>query len=255
MTAQSVLGHLGGQLERAFGHEPPVGDAVADVFRRADAIRRRRGRVALAIAATVIAVCTILGYAVTAVLLPATPTPSPTADRVAARPPDPALALLAPILRASGLRVVPREPARGDGWRRYLVLTASGRPRGVVEISAYAAPAGLCYPVLAAPGACARAGHASDDVEYVRYAYDQDVDWQVNEVIARWLPDDRVIVVQATGERGTGTAQGGRPPLTALLASRIATDVRTAAAFGAEEPCNGPDPACPVLKVRVPVAE
>ena len=83
---------------------------------------------------------------------------------------------------------------------------------------------------------------------YARYPDDRDVDWQVNEVIARFV-DGRVIVVQATGERGTGTAAGGRPPLSALVAARIATDPRVAAGFRArDDRCTT---ACPVLMVPV----
>ena len=71
-------------------------------------------------------------------------------------------------MRASGLRIVPRDPAAGDGWRRYTVRTATGHPRGVIEISAYAAPDLLCFPVLAAPGACAHPDRTPGGVEYVR---------------------------------------------------------------------------------------
>ena len=151
-------------------------------------------------------------------------------------------------------RVVPREPSRGEGWRQYTVLGRdSGRPRGLIEVSAYAAADGLCFPVLADPDACARPEHRGDDVEYVRYADDRDVDWQVNQTIARRLSDGRVIAVMATGERGTGDARAGRPPLTGLQTATAAADARLIAAFGADERCNGPDPACPLLNVRVPV--
>jgi hypothetical protein len=163
------------------------------------------------------------------------------------------MAVFAPVLGLSHLRMVPREPGRGDGWRQYLVLTASGRPHGVIEVSAYAAPGGLCFPVLADKSVCARPERASNTIEYVRYTFDRDVDWQVNEVIARRLPDGRTIVVQATGERATGTAAGGRPPLSALLTAKTATDPRLGWAFGSGESCNGPDADCPALKVPVPV--
>jgi hypothetical protein len=164
---------------------------------------------------------------------------------------DPLLDLIRPVFRASSLRLLAREPARGDGWRRYRVVTPTGRSRGVVEIATYTAPAGLCFPVRGRPGVCARPELAAADVEYVRYADDRDVDWQMNEVIARRHADGRVIVVQATGERGTGSAQDGRPPLSALMVARIATDPRIAAGFGAGERCNAPGSACPVLKVPV----
>jgi hypothetical protein len=164
------------------------------------------------------------------------------------------IAVFGSVLGPSHLRIVPREPGRGDGWRQYLVLTESGRPHGLVEVSAYAAPGGLCFPVLADKRACARAERTRDDLEYVRYTFDRDLDWQVNEVITRRLADGRTIVVQATGERGTGTS-AGRPPLSALLTAKTAMDPRLAAAFGARESCNGPAAGCPVLKVPVPVAD
>ena len=125
------------------------------------------------------------------------------------------------------------------------MLTPAGRSRGIVEISAYAAPNGLCFPVRGHPGVCARPDVAAGGVTYARYTDDRDVDWQVNEVIARF-PDGRVIAVQATGERGTGTAAGGRP-LSALVTARIAIDPRIATEL-ADGRC---DATCPVLTVPV----
>jgi hypothetical protein len=254
-AGQSVGARLGTMLEHVFGHEPPVGDAIDDIFRRAEAVRRRRAKTVVVAGSLAVLLIAILGYAATAVLLPAAPTQSPAAETVVVgAPADPVLAVLAPMLAPSRLTAGPREPSRGEGWRQYLVRTASGRPHGLVEVSAYAAPDGLCFPVLADRTACARPERAADTVEYVRYAIDRDVNWQVIEVIARRGSDGRVIVVQASGERGTGSAQGGRPPVSALLAARLAADPRLAAAFDAEKACNGPDPACPVLKVPVPIA-
>jgi len=247
---------LGDLLEPVFADEPPLGDAIAAVFRRAERQRRRRARIVLAAGAAVVVLTTAIGYALATVLPPTGGTglgARPT--RIPATRPDPAQAVLASALRASGLRIVPHEPARGDGWRQYLVRTASGRPYGLVDVSVYAAPAALCFPVLAEPDACARPEHASKDVEYARYAFDRDVNWQVNEVIARRVPDGRALAVQATGERGTGTAGLGRPPLTARLAARVASDPRLLAAFDAAERCNGPERACPVLQVPVPVPD
>jgi len=117
----------------------------------------------------------------------------------------------------------------------------------------YAAPDGLCFPVLADPEACARPDRAGDDVEYVRYADDSDVDWQVHEAIARRRSDGRVVAVMATGERGTGDAVAGRPPLSPAQTAALAADPALMAAFHAEESCNGTDPACPVLKVAVTI--
>jgi hypothetical protein len=230
-------------------HEPPIGDAVEDIFRRAEAVRRRRVRALLSAAALAVVGVIAAGYTLTGVLLPAARRHSPAE---AFAPGDPVLDVVRPVLQAAGLRVAAREPARGNGWRRYRVLTPNGRPRGIVELSAYAAPNGVCFPVRGHPGVCARPDVAAGGVTYVRYTDDRDVDWQVNEVIARF-PDGRVIAVQATGERGTGTAAGGRPPLSALVAARIATDPRIAAGFGfgegeAQDRC---DATCPVLKVPV----
>jgi hypothetical protein len=250
-----VGARLGELLEPVFAGEPPLGDAVNEIFRQAEKRRRRRSRAVLTAGAVVVVLVFALGYGLTHVLLPATPNrPAATAPVPGdVPPPDPMMAIFAPVLSPSHLRMVPREPGRGDGWRQYLVLTASGRPHGLIEISAYTAPGGLCFPVLADKRVCARPERASNALEYVRYLFDRDVDWQVNEVITRRLPDGRTIVVQATGERGTGTAAGGRPPMSALLTAKTATDPRLAAAFGARESCNGPDADCPVLKVPVPV--
>jgi hypothetical protein len=252
----SVGARLGELLEPVFADEPPLGDAVDAIFRRAEKLRRRRSRAVFAAGAVVVALVFLAGYAMTTVLLPTEPEhPASLPAPVVVPGPDLVLTVIAPVLRPSGLRIVPRGPGLGVGWRQYLVLTESGRPHGLVEVSAYAAPGGLCFPVLADPGSCARPEHVSNVVEYVRYTFDEDVDWQVNEVIARRLADGRTIVVQATGERGDGTAMGGRPPLSPLLTDRIATDPRLAAAFGPGESCNGPDTACPVLRVPVPVAD
>ena len=62
-----------------------------------------------------------------------------------------------------------------------------------------------------------------------------------------------MVAVTATGERGTGDAMAGRPPLTASQTASLASNPGLMAAFGADERCNGPDPACPVLTVPVPV--
>jgi hypothetical protein len=107
-------------------HEPPVGDAVQDIFRHAEAVRRRRVRALLAAAALAVAGVIAAGYALTGVLLPAAPRHSPAE---AFAPGDPVLDVVRPVLRAAGLRVAAREPARGNGWRRYRVLAPNGRRR------------------------------------------------------------------------------------------------------------------------------
>jgi hypothetical protein len=241
---------LGERLAPALAGEPPVGDAVDEIFQRADRLRRRRARLVLAAGAGLVAVVVGAGYALTTLMLPAAPRHTPAS---AAPPrPDHIRELLTATVRGSHLSVVPREPARGEGWRQYLVLTAAGRPHGLIEVSVYDAPEGLCFPVRADAAACARPMTAPANVQYVRYAEDRDPDWQVVEVVARHLADGRTVVVQATGERGTGSRTAGRPPLGPAVAVRVATDPRLAAAFDPDESCND-DAACPVLRVPLKV--
>lgn len=241
-------------LERVLDSEPPLPeDSVEAVFGRAEKLRRRRLR--LLITAGVAAALGIgaAGYATATTLMPREPDRGAVASTAPAVEVDPALRAVRAVL-PEGLRGVPREPVRGPGWRQFTVLDRdSGRPRGIVEISAYAAPDGLCFPVLADRDACARPDHYGDDVEFTRYTDESDPDWQSTEVIARRLSDGRVVVVQATGERGTGNARDGRPPLTPAQATVLAADPALASAFDPGESCNGPDPACPVLTVPVPV--
>jgi hypothetical protein len=250
-AGQAIGARFGAMLGHVFTDEPPVADAVNEVFRRVAAARRRRARLVLAAGSAAVVIVALLGYAMTTVLLPASPTQSPAAETVQ-RPPaaDPLLALLTPMLAASGLTVVPHQPSRGNGWRQYLVRERGGRPRGLLEISVYAAPGPLCLPVLADKSACARPERAAGGVQYARYAFDRNIDWQVNEAMAHRGP--RMVVVQATGERGSGNAQAGRPSLAGMMAAAVAVDPRTAAAFGAHEVCTA---ACPVLKVPVPIAQ
>ncbi|WP_199513781.1 hypothetical protein [Nucisporomicrobium flavum] len=242
-------------LERACAAEPPIGDAVDDIVRRADRLRRRRVRVVILAGLAVVLIVVLLGYALTTVLLPG---PKPrTAAAVPVAQPRPS-AVLDPVLRvlsgpvdARDLRIVPRQPASGPGWRQYAVLTANGGPHGMIEVAVYDAPAGLCLPVLADPDACAQPDRTRAGVEYARYSAREDRDWQVNEVIARRVVDGRTVVVQATGERGTGDAERGKPPLTAREVAQAATDPRLPDAFGLGERCNAPALACPVLRVPV----
>ena len=246
---------LGDLLERVFHDEPPMRDGIDAVYRRADRIRRRRLRAVVLAGLSAILLVAALGYGLTTAIVPG---PAERSTAMAGPPhgnpaphADPVLTVVRAAV-AGTLRVVPREPVRGTGWRQYTVLDRkSGRPRGLIEVSAYAAPGTLCFPVLADRDACARTERAGD-VEYVRYADQRDLDWQVIQVIARRLSDGRVVVVLATGERGTGDAAAGRPPLTGRQAAMLASDSRLIAAFGADERCNGPDPACPLLKVPVP---
>jgi hypothetical protein len=259
-TDDAPAAQLGDLLAQVFDGEPPLGDGVDAVYRRAEVIRRRRLRAVVGAGAAAVVVIAAVGYGLTTAILPASPSRSTggagSSAAAAPAPADPVLGVLRSVAADNNYRVVPREPSRGAGWRRYAVVSRdSGLPRGLIEVSAYAAPDGLCFPVLADAEACARPERRGDDVQYVRYADDRDVDWQVNQAIARRLSDGRVIVVMATGERGTGSAAAGRPPLTGLQTATAAADARLIAGFGADERCNGPDPACPVLKVRVPVID
>jgi hypothetical protein len=242
-------------LERACEGEPPPGDAVTDINRRADRLRRRRARGVVLAGLVAVVLVILLGYALTTVLLPghkarstaAVPVPQPRPSAVL----DPVLAVLAPPVDAKGYRIVPRLPAAGPGWRQYAVLNEAGEPRGLVEVAVYDAPAGLCLPVLAEPDACALPDRTRAGMEYARYAETDDVDWQVHEVIARRVVDGRTVAVMATGERGTGSAGEGEPPLTTVEVAQVATDVRLPDAFGVGERCNLPAPACPILRVPV----
>lgn len=245
----------GGLLAGVLLGEPPVGDGVAAVYRRAAKLRRRRVRRVVAAGLVSAAVVAAFGYALATAVIPTPQLRKQAATPVAGPAPmvDPLLVALEPVLRDNGLRAVRREPSAGEGWRQYAVADArSGRPRGLIEVAAYLAPDGLCFPVLRDREACARPMGVGA-VEYVRYSEDRDVDWQVQEAIARRLSDGRVVAVMATGERGTGRRADGRPPLTAAQVARVAVDVRVMAAFDPDEQCTGPDAACPVLKVPVPV--
>ncbi|GGK88416.1 hypothetical protein [Mangrovihabitans endophyticus] len=245
---------LGRVLDDVFDGEPGADGAVDAVYRRADEMRRRKIRAVISAGLASAAVVVAVGYGVATLVIPRSAAGTPGADPAAsgsAEPPDQVLAALRPVV-GDDLMVLPRHPSRGAGWRQYLTVGTDGRSRGLIEVSVYDAPDDLCFPVLADAGACARPEHR-DGVDFVRYAFDSDVDWQVNEVIARRRADGRTIVVLATGERGTGSAAAGRPPLTGAQATEVATAGTVAAAFDGGEQCNGPDPVCPVLRVRVPV--
>ena len=236
------------RLARALEVEPPLGDAVDAAFHRADQLRRRRIRAVLLAGLIAIVLVAALGYGLISVLMPAAaghpmprPSPGPSVDPVAVV-----------LAEAADLTVEPRSPGAGLGWRQYTAVDRAGHPRGVIKVAVYAAPDGLCLPVLANRDVCALA-EAAGDVEYARYRFD-DVNAQVNEVIARRPWDGRTVAVMAAGERGTGAAEAGRPALTAAETARAATDRRLMDAFGEAERCNPPAPACPVLRVAVPAA-
>jgi hypothetical protein len=236
------------RLEQAFEDEPPIGDAVDAVFRRAERLRKRRIRGVLLAGLLAVALVAAAGYGLTSALLPRA-TRHPAVSQPSGADAGPVLAVLASV---SDFRIVPRSPAVGAGWRQYTAVDEAGHPRGVIEVAVYTAPNGLCLPVLADQDACALPEHAAGDVEYARYGFDTDVDWQVNEVIARRRSDGRTVAVMATGQRGTGDAEAGRPPLTTPQTAKAATDPRIMDAFGPAESCDDPAPACPVLKVKLP---
>jgi len=242
-------------LERACAGEPPPGDAFPDISRRAGRLRRRRAVRVVLIGLVVVALVVLLGYVLTAVLMPghkprstaavAVPQPRPSAVL------DPVLSMLAPQVDAKGYQIVPHEPAAGTGWRQYAVRNGAGEPRGQVEVAVYDAPAGLCLPVPADPSACAEPDRTRAGIEYARYAETADPDWQVHEVISRRVVDGRTVAVMATGERGTGSAERGEPPLTTVEVARAATDPHLPDAFGVGERCNAPAEDCPILRVPV----
>lgn len=255
MTAQ-----LSDLLQHVLAGEPALGDEVDAVFRQAELIRRRRTRLLLTAGAVIAGAIILVGYLLTTTLLPArgaTPaaTPSHSPAPMPSAMSDPVLRVIAPIIDGQGMRIVPRPPERGLGWRQYSVLGHDGRLRGVVEVAVYAVPGRLCFPVPGEESDCATAERAADGVEFVRYDDTDDPDWQVNETIARRTADGRTVAVMAAGERGTGDAAAGRPALTGAQVRQIATDIRLISAFGPHEQCNGPaEGACPVFEVPVPTS-
>jgi hypothetical protein len=243
------VNELAERLSRAFDDEPATGDAVDAVFRRVERTRRRRiRRVILGGLAAVVLVAAV-GYGLTDVLLPApvkraAPTPTASAG-------DPVLAALA---RVGGVRVSPRSPPRGSGWRLYTAVDERGLARGMILVVVYTVPGTFCLPVLADKRACALLESAPGNRQYARYSWDDNIDWQVNEAIARRVPDGRTVAVMATGQRGTADAETGRPPLTALQAAAAATDPALMNGFAATERCGDKIPGCPLLRVKVPAA-
>ncbi|GID98044.1 hypothetical protein ACFQFC_15965 [Amorphoplanes digitatis] len=243
-------------LQRACESEPlPGDDATADIVARADRLRRRSAWSLVLAGVATVGIVILLGYTATTVLLPGPKPPTTAAVAVPQPRPsgvlDPVLAKLAPPIDAKGYTIVPADPASGPGWRRYVVQDRDGAPRGMVEVLVFDAEAGLCLPVSADPSACALPDRTAAGVEYARYSTTDDVDWQVNQVIARRPVDGRTVAVMATGERGTGSAEAGEPPLTMAETAEVATDPHLPDAFGVGERCNRPAPSCPILKFPV----
>ncbi|WP_433302245.1 hypothetical protein ACQP2F_08495 [Actinoplanes sp. CA-030573] len=249
-------------LEHVLDGEPEAGDAVDEIFRRADRLRRRRTRALLAAGLAAVVVIVVAGWLLTTTLMPAAgpdvKTTPATAGAVTAPPAvaDRVLALLAPVAAEKKMDLAPRPPERGDGWRQYSVTDRDGKPRGTLEVAVYAVRDDLCFPVTAAPGSCAKTEWAPAGIEYVRYDDDQDPGWQVHETIARRISDGRTVVVMATGERDAGRPSDGKPGLTGAQVEKVATDKRLFDAFGPDEKCPGPAAdACPVFKVPVPAGQ
>jgi hypothetical protein len=257
---------LGELLGHVLAGEPALSDEIDAVFRRAETLRRRRTRLLLTAGAAIAATIVIAGYLLTTTLLPAEGTPQVRPAAHATAPSavpvpvpstiaDPVLALVAPVVDAAHLRIVPRPPERGFGWRQYSVLAANGQPRGTIQVAVFARPAGLCFPQRNGKDGCTAADRAGDGVDYVRYGAGTDPDWQVNQVIARRAGDGRTVALMATGERDVTDPADATPPLSGSQAERLATDPRLLAAFGSREGCDGAaSNACPVFKVPVPEA-
>lgn len=236
-------------LERALDGEPPAPD-VARVYDRVELLRRRRIRSVLAAAAGAVVVLAAAGWGVAVAMTPGTPArTAPSVTPAAAGAPDPVPGIIAG-LTGGGRQVRATAAARGDGWRQYVVRDAEGgRPEGLLEISVYDRADGLCFPVLADPKSCARPQRRGL-TDYVRYVFDGDVDRQTTQVIARRFQDGRTVAVQATGVRGTGDADRGRPPLTNGQVTDLAADPDLPGMFGDAETCDS-RPVCPVLRVPV----
>jgi hypothetical protein len=253
---------LGALLGHVLEGEPALAGEVDEIFRRADALRRRRTRLLLIAGVTIAALIVLAGYLLTTRLLPARgasralpahPATLASAVPVPSAIADPVLALVAPMIDGDHRRIVPRPPARGFGWRQYSVLTADGQSHGTVQLAIFARPDGLCFPRRDGKDGCARADRAAGGVDYVPYGDGTDPDWQVNEAIARRTADGRTIVVMATGERDVADPADAAPPLSANQVERLVTDHRLLDAFGAREGCDGPSAnACPIFKVPVP---
>lgn len=252
-------------LEHVLDGEPETGDAVDEIFRRADRLRRRRTRALLAAGLAAVVVIVVAGWLLTTTLMPATDRDGEAGREVKLAPAPPGavtapptvtdrvLGLLDPVAADKKMRVDPRPPERGEGWRQYSMTDRDGKPRGTIEVAVYAVRDDLCFPVVATPGKCARTEWAPAGIEYVRYDDDRDPGWQVHETIARRISDGRTVVVMATGERDADRPSDGKPGLTGAQVEKLATDKRLFDAFAPEEKCSGPAAdECPAFKVPVP---
>jgi hypothetical protein len=154
--------------------------------------------------------------------------------------------VITPAIDTKGLHLL--AGSRGQGWREYPVRDAEGIRRGTVLVAVYRASGDLCFPVLAAPGRCARAEKASKGIQFVRYDDESDPGRQVHQTIAH--RGGSALAVMAAGERDT-SAKRGKPALSGKQVENVATDERLFQAFGADEHCAG---GCPTFPVSVPAA-
>jgi hypothetical protein len=231
-------------LEQACANEPPVGNAVNDIFRRAEHLHRKRVTTVLVAALCAVAVLILLGYALTTYLLPTTAKPHPPTAAIAAvtqpRPTadlDPALSLLSRPIDAKNLSITPE--AAGPGWRAYAV---KGPQNNHIRLAIYNAPTAVCLPVKADPLACATPDTTPTGMQYARYATEHS-----HEVIARRVVDGRTLALQVTSLTGT-------PLLTLRELATLATNPRLLDAFGLGESCNPPTPPptpCPTFPAPV----
>jgi hypothetical protein len=234
-------------LEHVLEGEPPLGDEVDAVFRRADRLRRRRAHLVLAAGAATAGLIVGLGYVLTTTLLPAPPatTTATTAPAivVTVRPPTPSerpaptpsradgvLQVIEPLLTSRRLTVVPGSARRGDGWRRYEIADSGGRGRGTIEVAVFDVRKKWCFPVAADAEACARPDRASG-LEFVRYDDVSDPDRPVRRTIAHRLGDGRTVGVVAAGTRRE------KPALSGAQVEQVATDERIFDAFRKAENC------------------
>ncbi|MGK5684821.1 hypothetical protein [Actinoplanes sp. URMC 104] len=251
-------------LEQVIDGEPPLGDEVDAVFRRAAKLRRRRTQAVLAAGAATAAVIVVLGYVLTSNLLAPRPTtmtslpaatgPAPSAPATlpsaAAKPAptaaDAVLEVVAPLLEGRELRVAPGGAERGNGWREYAVADEQGRSRGTIRVGAFDVREDWCFPVRADAEACARPDRSAG-LEWVRYDDVEDPDRQVRQTIARRLDDGRTVAVMAAGQRDAG-AERGKPALTGAQVEQVATDERVFDAFRGDEDCRKK---CPSFRTPV----
>ena len=156
--------------------------------------------------------------------------------------------------RRRGLRILPREPSRGAGWRQYAVLGRRAGARGLIEVAVYTRAGRPLLPGAGRPGrpARGRSGPATAS-NTPATATRSDVDWQV-------LPGDGPAAVGRPragrdDDGGAGHRGRGRRAAAAdrVQTATLATDAALISAFGAGESCNGP--ARPARCCIVPVTE